>query len=257
MFANAIKANPEGMEWLKARAAQLTSEGGKGKRTLQSDETLWGGRPQKTDVVHKRFKEDPAFGDAESGVRYVSWADYDWTQGEPGKLKFLEGIAKQNKVVMQEYQRLRAEGDTEEAETWLQQKYIDDAEAVYSVQMQLKGNKKTGAGTDKSQQLVDDITKDKPAPEQAPEDPNWFLADRITSEQSGRMTKEQRDQRSSHLMAKRQGEQAQNASNQTKAQEAFNAGAYKSLTGAERQQWLKDNLRHLTSDQRKVVLGNQ
>jgi hypothetical protein len=268
MFANAVQSNPEGVAWLKARSAQLSSGDAKGKRALQSDEIQWAGRPQKTDSVYKRFKENPAFGDAEAGVQYVSLADYEWTQGEPDKLKFLEGVAKENKVVMQEYQRLRSEGDTEEAEKWLQEKYIDDPEALFSLQSQKGKNSNRNAVDGKSQQLVDKITADKPATEQAPEDPNWFLADGITKEQVSRMTPEQASQRIAHLKAQRQqeeakqiaarkGEQRQIQSDWQKTQEEFNAGAHTSLKGAERQQWIKNNIRNLTPEQRQVVLGNQ
>lgn len=250
MFIDAIRSNPQGMAWLQAKAK------GSGNQQLKSDEMMWAGRPQKAEQVYKRFKDDPTFGNADE--QYVSVGDFEWTAGDPVKIRFLESVAKTNRLVLKEYDRL-AKDDPEEAKAYRSENYVDDVERLWDIQNEVRSGK--GKGSDpKAAQLVDKLTGEQTEKAAAPvkeRGPDWYLKERITTAEHKEMTDEERNRRTAWMVERQQKQASDNDAARTTAQQAFAAGAYKNLTGAERQQWLKDNLRHLTNEQRKAVLGNQ
>lgn len=265
MFADAIRSNPEGMKWLQAKAKGAAGTGG---QQPKSDETMWAGRPQKTEDVFKRYKENSLYGNAETGEQYVSMGDFEWTAGEPTKLRFLESVARENRIVMQEYQRM-AKDDPEEARTYLQTNFVDDVEALWDIQTQKKADKAKGKN-DKADQLVNQLTSDesKTSPQSdKPKDPDWYLKETISVSENKSLSAEEQRRRYEWLANQRRQNEAKQAEQQKQqqaeqdaakaaAQQMFQSGAYKNLTGAERQQWLNNNLRHLSLEQRKNLIGN-
>jgi len=255
MFADAIRSNPKGMEWLQAKAKGAAGAGG---QQPKSDETMWAGRPQKTDDVFKRYKENSLYGNAETGEQYVSMGDFEWTAGDPVKLRFLESVAKENRIVMQEYQRM-AKDDPEEARTYLQTNFVDDVEALWDIQTQKKNGAAKGK-TNKADQLVGKLTSEnspaaaEPAKERGPD---WYLKETISTADYKEMTAAEREHRKAWQQERKQQQMSAQEAGKAATQQSFQSGEYKQLTGAERQQWMKDNLRYLTNEQRKIVLGNQ
>lgn len=264
MFVNAIKQQPEGMTWLEKKHAQLNGSGAAGAK-LKSDETMWAGRPQKTDAVYKRFAENPAFGNADEGVQYVSYGDFEWTEGDPKKLKFLEDVARENKAVMTQFNQLRKD-DPEEANNYLKSNYVYEPDALWEMQRAApKGGKADDpkaagvlANIVGSNQTNEAVAAPDPVAELTSQPDWWLTAEKIPTAAAQKLTPEQWQQRYAHIQKSRQAREEQQQLAGAAAKDFVAKGGYSQLSRAEQTQWFKDNARYLSLSERKQLInGNQ
>jgi len=261
MFQQALQSNPQGIEWLKQRGQQLSkTETSK----LKSDETQWAGRPQKTELVHKRFTENPLFGNADEGMQYVSYGDFEWTEGEPGKLKFLENVARENKAVLDKARQLSKDDGPEEAQKYLQSNFVYDPAELY--QMQQNGSNKTS--DPKSNQTLQNIlagnqqgASKQPEPdpiEQLTSKPNWWLTtEPIPSAAGKKLTPEQFEQRRQFINQSNAKKQADDAQQAQLARQFVQQGKLNNLSAEEKTRWIQANLRHFTRQERGQIINGE
>jgi hypothetical protein len=261
-FHEALKRNPEGLEWLKGRYEKLNTD--PNTSSLKSDETQWAGRPQKTELVHKRFTENPLFGNADEGFQYVSYGDFEWTKGEPGKLKFLESVARENKAVLDKARQLSQDDGPEEAQKYLQSNFVYDPAELY--QMQQNGSKKTS--DPKSNQTLQNIlagnqqgASKQPEPdpiEQLTSKPNWWLTTEPIPAAAGKtLTPEQFEQRRQFLNQSNTKKQADDAQQAQLARQFVQQGKLNDLSAEEKTRWIQANLRHFTRQERGQIINGE
>lgn len=263
MFVNAVKSQPEGMKWLQEKAASLNS--GTGNQKLKSDETMWGGRPQKTDTIYKRFSENPAFGSAEEGTQFVSYGDYEWTEGKPEKVKFLESVARENKQVFQNYRQMLKD-EPDEAQAYLQQNFIHEPAVVFEMQQsKQKGATAKDPNSRENQVLQGIVGAEQAKPEAEPDpietltsQPKWWLTeDKIPTAAFKKLTPEQVKERYEFNVKQRNAKETEKAAATEAAKAFLQNGQYEGLSRDDKRKWFIDNARYLSLEERKSLNGNQ
>lgn len=256
-FHEALKRNPEGLEWLKGRYEKLNTD--PKESSLKSDETLWAGRPQKTEIVNKRFTENRLFGNAEEGTQYVSYGDFEWTQGQPEKMKFLEQVAMKNKAVFDQAREL-SKDDPRKGQEYLQTNFVYDPAELY--EMQQAGEKKQ-ADPKAAKTLGKIMGEQQPGAQEAEQPdpiaelkskPNWWLTtDAIPT--AAKLTPEQARERLEFLNQSRMKQREEDSEKAKSAKEFVRQGKFNSLSDAERKKWVFENARYFTTQERQQIMS--
>lgn len=153
LYANMVQKNPTAHQMVMQRAKEM-SQG-----RIAADETPWQGRTVKTSELFEMFKHSAQYGDPENRRAFVTYSDFEWTQGDPVKLEILERAARYNRQLVEKLDRLDA--DPEEKAKIENQEWMHPHEIYQEV---MRSQKESG----KYSGLVQSITQAQPAAPQAP-----------------------------------------------------------------------------------------
>lgn len=256
VLATAIDRTPNGKQWLQEQATRLNTQG---QSKLKSDEILWQNRPQKADAVYKQYTDNPLYINKDDQVSYVDYADFEWTEGDKTKLRFLQEVAENNAKVHQETKQLRQE-DPAKAQKHKQENWVHPDEA-WAAKEQLAGQRKQG--DPKNDAMLERIktgnaaeaVKTDPTAELM-QQPDWHLNPSLPTDATKKLTNEQWQQRITHLNQQRSSADAQKTAQQQQALQYAQTELPK-LPKAEQRQWFLQNFQHIADTSVRKQLDQQ
>ncbi len=258
-FSQAVNGSPVAQSRLKDQVAKMKNRG-------KSDEIQWAGGVRKFDDILEIYKNDKTL-QAADGTPLVSFADFQWTAGDPDKLNFVVQVAEKNNQIQQQVTKALEDGDADEAAK-LQAGRLS-ATRLWELGKQAKERAAEDAAKATASMTAATATNEKDLRSYQASNPKWYLEPDLSTQARKAMTKEQWAERAAEIQKQNEVAKSENEASQKEtglrdiqaiqqrglrefgAQHGadFLTHVFPSLKREQQMSWLQSNQEFLSKDQ--------